>query len=58
MVLALFVANVWIKIYGELRKSEVIRLSQSRTHKNKFERGQQDEFALKEEYFGELVKIK
>ena len=51
-------ANVWIKIYGELRKSEVIKLSQSRTHKNKFERGNQDEFAIKEEYFGDLVKIK
>ncbi|CAF0746946.1 unnamed protein product [Brachionus calyciflorus] len=51
-------ANVFIKIYGEYRKSEFIELKNSLTHKNKFERGNIDKFNFKEEFFGEILKLK
>ena len=51
-------ASVQIKIYGALRKSEPIRLTKSLTHKNKFERNNADKFQVKEEFFGEIGKIK
>ena len=51
-------ANVKLKIYGELRKSDILKLNESKTHRNKFEKGNTDQFAVREEYFGDIYKIK
>ena len=51
-------ANVKIKIYGDLRKSEIIKLEKSKTHRNKFEKGNTDQFTVREEYFGDILKLK
>ena len=51
-------ANVYMKIYGELRKSAEIKLNKSKTHMNKFEKGHTDLFNIKEEYFGDIKQIK
>ncbi len=51
-------ANVYIKIYGNVRKSDPIGLEKSLSHRNKFETGQTDRFELKEEFFGDIFKIK
>ena len=52
------IANVYLKIYGDLRKTERIILNDSKTHRNKFERNHMDRFTLEQEYLGELIKIK
>ena len=51
-------ANVFIKIYGDLRKSKKSLLEKSQSHRNKFEKGNTDHFHLREEYFGEIEKVK
>ena len=51
-------ANVKIKIYGDLRKSDIIKLEKSKTHRNKFEKGNTDQFSIREEYFGDILKLK
>ena len=51
-------ANVFIKIYGDLRKSKKTLLEKSQSHRNKFEKGNTDHFRLREEYFGEIEKVK
>jgi hypothetical protein len=47
-----------LKIYGDLRSSDNIRLTKSITNKNKFEKGNTDKFQVKEEFFGEIRKIR
>ena len=51
-------ANVKLKIYGDLRKSDILKLDKSKTHSNKFEKGHTDQFSVREEYFGDIEKIK
>jgi hypothetical protein len=51
-------ANVHMRIRGELRKSEQIRLAKSVSNKNKFEKGNVDNFQIREEFFGNISKIK
>ncbi len=51
-------ANVRLKIYGDLRKSTWLSLDRSETHRNKFERGNVDRFVVREEFFGDLEKIR
>lgn len=51
-------SNIYLKIYGEYRKSDYIVLDKSLSHANKFERGNADRFSLREEFFGEIDKIK
>lgn len=51
-------SDIFIKIYGEYRKSDFIEMKKSLTHRNKFEKGNTDVFEIKEEFFGELIKIK
>lgn len=50
-------ANVSIKIFGELATSDFIELAKSKTHRNKFEKGQTDRFDLRHIYFGQINKI-
>ncbi len=51
-------ANVRIKIYGDLRKSDIIKLDKSKTHRNKFEKGHTDQFSIREVYFGDIERLK
>jgi hypothetical protein len=51
-------ANVFIKIYGTERKTDLIKLDKSLSHFDKFERGQTDRFEIQEKYLGELKSIK
>ncbi len=51
-------ANVYIVLYGVNGDSGVIDLVQSKTHKNKFEKGQVDEFVIKAIDLGDLVKVR
>lgn len=51
-------ANVYIKIYGDARKSAMIGLDKSLSHRNKFERGNEDRFEIEEEFFGNIYKLK
>lgn len=51
-------SDIFLKIYGQYRKSDFIELKKSLTHRNKFEKGNNDVFEIKEEFFGEIVKIK
>ncbi len=45
-------------LYGALGDSGEIRLSQSRTHKDKFERNYTDEFLAESDDLGELVHVR
>ncbi|RNA20949.1 lipoxygenase homology domain-containing 1 [Brachionus plicatilis] len=51
-------SDIFIKIYGQYRKSDFVELKKSLTHRNMFEKGNRDVFELKEEFFGEIIKIK
>lgn len=51
-------ANVYAKLYGEFRKSGLIPLDKSLSHRNKFEKGNTDKFLIREEFLGDLVKMK
>lgn len=51
-------ANVYVKIYGDARKSGVIGLDKSLSHRNKFEQGNEDRFEVREEFFGDIYKLK
>ncbi|XP_039606557.1 lipoxygenase homology domain-containing protein 1-like [Polypterus senegalus] len=51
-------ANVFAVLYGEKDDTGVINLKASKTHKNKFERGQIDEFTVEAVDIGSLKKIR
>ncbi len=51
-------AKVFIRIYGELVKTERIELKKSSTHRNKFEKGNVDRFSIRNLYLGDIYKIK
>ncbi len=51
-------ANVHLKVYGSLDKSDWMGLDRSETHRNKFERGNLDRFMIREKFFGNLDKIR
>lgn len=51
-------ANVFIVLYGDNDDTGVVLLKSSRTHTNKFENGNTDEFLVEAVNIGELRKIK
>ncbi|XP_072045883.1 lipoxygenase homology domain-containing protein 1-like [Amphiura filiformis] len=51
-------ANVHIYIYGENGETEKIPLKKSKTHRDKFERGNTDEFEIDAKDVGDITKIK
>ena len=51
-------ADVHIQLYGDQDDTGTINLKSSKTHKNKFERNQMDEFVVQAVDIGELQKIK
>ncbi len=51
-------ADIFLKIYGTDRKTDLIKLDKSLSHFDKFERGQSDRFEIYENYLGELKYIK
>ncbi|XP_019387226.1 PREDICTED: lipoxygenase homology domain-containing protein 1 [Crocodylus porosus] len=51
-------ANVFIILYGTKDDTGIMSLKASKTYKNKFERGQIDEFTLEAVDLGQLKKIK
>nr|XP_032809632.1 lipoxygenase homology domain-containing protein 1-like [Petromyzon marinus] len=51
-------ANVYMVLYGEKDDTGKVNLKSSKTNKNKFERGQTDEFTLEAVDIGALKKIK
>ncbi len=50
-------ANVHLKMYGTNMESNLIRLETSENTKNKFERGQVDEFRIESEDIGKIERI-
>ena len=51
-------ANVFVMLYGTLGSTRDMPLENSRTYRNKFERGQQDVFALTALSVGDISKIR
>ncbi|KAJ7335182.1 hypothetical protein JRQ81_013123, partial [Phrynocephalus forsythii] len=51
-------ANVFLTIYGDLGDTGERKLRKSETHTNKFERGQEDMFAIQAVDLGTIYKIK
>lgn len=52
-------AEVYLKIYGDLNRTQKIILDKSRSHKNKFETGNNDIFEIEHNFLGtELIKLR
>ena len=51
-------ADVYIQLFGDQDDTGTVNLKSSKTHKNKFERNQMDEFVVQAVDIGELQKIK
>ena len=51
-------ANVYVQLFGKRYSTEKIVLSSSKTHKNKFERGNTDTFLVRAVDVGDLKQIK
>ena len=51
-------ADVYIQLFGVEDDTGTVNLKSSKTHKNKFERNQMDEFVVQAVDIGELQKIK
>ncbi len=51
-------ANVFIILYGDQNDTGIIPLKQSKTHRDKFERNQTDEFVVEAIEIGDIQKIR
>lgn len=51
-------ADVFVQLFGEEDDTGHINLKSSKTHKNKFERNQMDEFVVQAVDIGEIQKLK
>eukprot|EP00118_Oscarella_pearsei_P015177 m.134976 g.134976 ORF g.134976 m.134976 type:complete len:375 (+) comp38155_c0_seq27:5099-6223(+) len=51
-------ANVFLTMYGDVGDSGERKLRKSETHRNKFERGQEDIFVVEAAHLGRLQKVK